>query len=318
MSIMKTTSDVLADMTELRSELRRGGDPHSALFRLSPMHAMLDIVFDWISILGAVAAVVWWSHLFAPLAVLWIANRQRALGNILHDAGHRNLWRDRDRNDLVARLFIAPLLFSSLTRYRETHFKHHMELGDERGDPDRLFVSPRTSTSWILRYLEQVFSPNAWLASIGGHLFSRQIRPSSQLYILGWWVAAVALMWAIAESSFMTAFLVLWLLARATVFHLITTFREMCDHFGLQSGGVFTFTRDMACHGFWRKFIHPRNNGYHLTHHLLPAVPYYRLPEAHRLLKSQEVFQNRANVCSAYFTGPDAVTQTWQGRERTR
>jgi len=150
---------------------------------------------------------------------------------------------------------------------------------------------------------------------MGGHLLSPQVRISSQLYILGWWVAAVALMWATAGAPFTIAFLVLWLLARATVFHLITTFREMCDHFGLQPGGVFTFTRDMACHGFWRKFIHPRNNGYHLTHHLLPAVPYYRLPEAHMLLKSQEVFQGRATVCSAYFTGPDAVTRAWQGQE---
>jgi fatty acid desaturase len=312
---MTTTSDVLADMAELRSGLRRQGDPHSALFRLSPARAVLDIAFDWISIFGAVAAVVWWSHLLAPLAVLLIANRQRALGNVLHDAGHRNLWRDQKRNDLVARIFIAPLLFSSLTQYRETHFKHHMALGVERADPDLLHASQQTSTSWISRYLDQVFSLKAWLGSMCGHLLSPQVRTSSQLSILGWWVAAVALMWATAGTTFTTTFLLLWLLARATVFHLITTFREMCDHFGLQPGGVFTFTRDIACLGFWRKVIHPRNNGYHLTHHLLPAVPYYRLPEAHRLLKSQEVFQGRATVCSAYFTGPDPVTRAWQGRE---
>jgi hypothetical protein len=82
--------------------------------------------------------------------------------------------------------------------------------------------------------------------------------------------------------------------------------------FGLRPGGVFTFTRDMACHGFWRWLIHPRNNGYHLTHHLLPAVPYYRLPEAHQLLKGQNVFQDRSNICSDYFTGTDPVTGAWQ------
>ena len=123
-------------------------------------------------------------------------------------------------------------------------------------------------------------------------------------------------MWAVAGPDFTTTFLVLWLLARATVFHLITTFREMCDHFGLRPGGVFTFTRDMACHGFWRWLIHPRNNGYHLTHHLLPAVPYYRLPEAHRLLKGQEVFQGRSKVCSAYFSGTEPVTGAWQKQGR--
>jgi fatty acid desaturase len=315
---MTTTSNVLSDMAGLRSELRRQGDPHRQLFRLNPLRAVLDIGFDLLSILCAVAAVVWWSELCAPLAVVLIANRQRALGNILHDAGHRNLWRDRRRNDLVARLFIAPLLFSSLTRYRETHFKHHMALGEAGGDPDLLSAPSTAFASWVSSYLDQVFSPTAWLASVGGHLFSRRVGAASQLYILAWWIAAVALLWVMAGAGFTTAFLVLWLLARATVFHLITTFREMCDHFGLQPGGVFTFTRDMACHGLWRKLIHPRNNGYHLTHHLLPAVPYYRLPQAHQLLTAQQVFQDRATVCTSYFTGPEPVTQAWQGRRPIR
>jgi fatty acid desaturase len=100
---MTTTSNVLADMGVLRSALRRQGDPHCELFRLTPWRVVLDIAFDWISIFSAVALVVWVNELLAPLAVVLIANRQRALGNILHDAGHRNLWRDRRRNDLVAR-----------------------------------------------------------------------------------------------------------------------------------------------------------------------------------------------------------------------
>ena len=313
---MTTTSHVLSDMAALRSELRQRGDPHCELFRLAPWRAVLDIAFDWLIVLSSVALVVWWSELFAPVAVVLIANRQRALGNILHDAGHRNLWRDRRRNDLVARLFIAPLLFASLTRYRETHFKHHMELGTDGGDPDLLFFARSRPTTWFWNYLDQVFSLNAWLSSMGGHLLSRQVRTASQLYIVGWWLGAVALMWVVAGPDFTVTFLVLWLLARATAFHLITTFREMCDHFGLQPGGVFTFTRDMACHGVWRWLIHPRNNGYHLTHHLLPAVPYYRLPEAHRLLKGQAVFRDRGEVCSAYFTGADPVTGSWRAQGR--
>ena len=315
---MTTTSNVLSDMAALRSELRQQGDPHCELFRVAPWRAVLDIAFDWLIVLSLVALVVWWSELFAPLAVVLIANRQRALGNILHDAGHRNLWRDRRRNDLVARLFIAPLLFASLTRYRETHFKHHIALGDAGSDPDFLIASRQSSASWGLHYLDQVFSLNAWLSSVGGHLFSRQLRVASLLYIVAWWACAVALMWASAGASFTVPFLVLWLLARATVFHLITTFREMCDHFGLLPGGVFTFTRDMVSHGFWRKLIHPRNNGYHLTHHLLPAVPYYRLPEAHRMLQRQQVFQDSATVCSSYFSGVESVTMAWQGQGQIR
>ena len=53
--------------------------------------------------------------------------------------------------------------------------------------------------------------------------------------------------------------LALWLAARATAFHVITTFREMCDHHGLSPGGVFCFTRDIKSAGLWSVLFHPRN-----------------------------------------------------------
>ena len=72
----------------------------------------------------------------APIALLVLGNRQRALGNILHDAAHRNLTRKRLLNDLVTRALIAPLLFASLSHYRELHFRHHLDLGAQDADPD--------------------------------------------------------------------------------------------------------------------------------------------------------------------------------------
>ena len=75
---MTTTSNVLSDMAALRSELRQQCDPHCELFRLSPWRAVLDIAFDWLIVLSSVALVVWWSELFAPLAVVLIANRDNA------------------------------------------------------------------------------------------------------------------------------------------------------------------------------------------------------------------------------------------------
>mgnify|MGYP003472294977 CR=1 FL=1 len=118
-------------------------------------------------------------------------------------------------------------------------------------------------------------------------------------------------------THFTLAFLGLWLLARATVFHLITTLREMCDHFGLRPGGILSFTRDMAVRGPVRWLIHPRNNGYHLTHHLLPAVPYYRLPQAHALFRRLPVYREHGTVCDAYFSGPAAVVRAWEQEARS-
>lgn len=312
---MAPTSEVLADMAELRAQLRSRGDPHLVLLRLTPTRALLDIAFDWSIVFAAVGAVVWMNALVVPLAIMLVANRQRALGNILHDAGHRNLWRDRRRNDGVAGTLVAPLLFASLSSYRESHFKHHMALGVVSGDPDFLAIPQNPPMHWIASYLRNVFSWSAWIGSFGGHLFVRQVSTQSKLYILCWWLVFLGLMWAALGASFTQTFAWMWLLSRATVFHLITVFREMCDHFGLRPGGVLSFTRDMVDHGPWRRLIHPRNNGYHLTHHLLPAVPYYRLPAAHALLNQLPVLQGRVHACRAYFSGTDAVVLAWQRRD---
>ena len=253
----------------------------------------------------------------APLSVLVISNRQRALGNILHDAGHRNIWREKGRNDLVARALVAPLLFASLSRYRETHFQHHLELGRTQGDPDLIPGQENLPSSWVVSFARCLLSWSTWLGSLSGHLFEKEVNLRSKAFIFGWWVGLVGVLTLLGGGDFALAFVLLWLIARATFFHCITTFREMCDHFGLQPGGVFGFTRDMVCHGPWRWTIHPRNNGYHLTHHLLPAVPYYRLPEAHTLLCQLPMFEDRSHICRAYFRTANAVTTEWQSRAAT-
>ena len=308
-------SQILSDMTELRSQLRSCGSPHHELLRLSLVRPIGDIAFDWLVIFASVGTVAWFNIWLAPLAVCIIANRQRALGNILHDAGHRNLCRNRKVNDAVARVLVAALLFTSMSRYRVVHFQHHLALGDAVKDPDFLKIPAAVPERWIKSFIHNVRSRRAWLSSFAGDLAAEDVQASSKLFILGWWGVALALSVATLGAEFSATFVLLWLASRATVFHLITTFREMCDHFGLRPGGVFTFTRDMACTGFWRRVIHPRNNGYHLTHHLLPAVPYYRLPAAHELFSRMPAYAEKGQVCAGYFCGGSAVTRAWQAGE---
>jgi fatty acid desaturase len=304
--------NVGSDLAEIRSQLLSQDEKHRALLRLCPLRPLLDIFIDWSVIFLSVGAVVWLSRWVSRLAVFIIPNRQRALGNILHDAGHRNLWKNRSLNDLMARILIAPLLFTSLTSYREAHFKHHLALGKDCVDPDFLPIPTRTPRHWLISFARNLCSSSAWCSSITGHLFASEAGLGSKLYIRGWWLSGLIALIAVAGEQFTTIFLLLWFLARATVFHLITTFREMCDHFGLQPGGVFSFTRDMTCHGVWCQVIHPRNNGYHLTHHLLPAMGYFRLPAAHDLLRQTPAYLAKGTVCNSYFSGTTGVVRFWQ------
>jgi fatty acid desaturase len=308
---MKMTSAIASDLATLRSQLQMNSDEHANLLHLQPWRVLRDILLDWILVFGATALVFSAGVAWLPLVLLLIGNRQRALGNVLHDAGHGNLWRNRTLNDRLAQLLVAPFIFADLDRYRLTHFQHPARLGDAAADPDFLDRSGEPASDWLSAYARYVFSWKGWLGSMGGHLFDPEVNLFAKAYILVWWAGLLVVIGWLAGPDFVALFVVLWLVARGTVFHLITTFREMCDHYGLQPAGVFSFTRDVHTRGLLRHLIHPRNNGYHLTHHLLPAVPYYRLPEAHEWLQKSPIYRDRSTICSRYFKGADAVTRSW-------
>lgn len=308
---MATRSQVLSDIALLRQSLRRAGNPHLPLLKLRGWRPAGDVSFDIAAIAAALvlALEVPWA---VPIALLVLGNRQRALGNILHDAAHRNLTRNRLVNDLVTRALIAPLLFLSLSHYRELHFRHHLDLGAKDADPDLIPIPVEKARSWAAAVAVNALSLRAVLGSTFGHLFDHDVSPGGRLYIFAWWTLLVAVLVSAAGVGSATAMLALWLGARATVFHVITTFREMCDHHGLIPGGVFSFTRDITATGPLSMLFHPRNNAYHLTHHLLPAIPYYRLPKAQRVFATLPEYQEHARVSEGYFAGSAPAAASWQ------
>jgi fatty acid desaturase len=308
---MTTRPEVLSDIALLRQSLRHAGSPHLPLLSVQIWRPVRDFAVDVTLIAAALSSALLepWT---LPFALLIVGNRQRALGNILHDAAHRNLTRDRQVNDLIARVLLAPLLFLSLSHYRDLHFRHHVDLGAQGTDPDLIAIPPEKVRSWTIAVAVNVLSIRAVLGSTFGHLPDRGVPLTARLYIVAWWIALVAVVASATGVHAAVAAFAFWLCARATFFHLITTFREMCDHHGLAPGGVFSFTRDITASGVWSWLIHPRNNAYHLTHHLLPAIPYYRLPEAQRLFARLPEYRRRALVCPTYFAGPSRAVQAWQ------
>ncbi|MFT4269055.1 MAG: hypothetical protein QM586_17860 [Xenophilus sp.] len=52
------------------------------------------------------------------VAVLVIANRQRAIGNSVHEAGHMNLHRGPAINDAMASVPFAPVAFNDIRHCR--------------------------------------------------------------------------------------------------------------------------------------------------------------------------------------------------------
>ncbi len=270
-----------------------------------------NILFDWMIIFAA-----WWlsafvSLYFLPLSVLIIGNRQRALGNLLHDAGHSILDKFKWRNDLIADLSLSWPLFNLTSRYWQQHRTHHLYLGSMSDDPDFIHKDTFRQTTWQKVLSINIFSWPMWRSNTFGQLFD--VSWKDNIKFAYWWLVMLSLLILITGIVPAFIFAGIWMVARATVFHFITTFREISDHVGLVPGTLIGFTRNNPVSSVAKPFFHPHHNGYHLTHHLAQRVPYFGLPIAHKIFMSCPQYVT-GHHCDGYFFGKHTVADCWIGK----
>ncbi|MBX9768885.1 MAG: fatty acid desaturase, partial [Bdellovibrionales bacterium] len=242
------------------------------------LSTMLAFSLDWVLIVTALFMVhlTWWA---LPLTLIILGSRQRAFSNLIHDAAHGNLLTNRKLNDGLTTLLAALPNFDSVRSYRSTHISHHAFLGAADADPDSKnheYVGYKDANPMIgppARVLASlVFNRKAWLQSIVGG--------ATNLSRLEWtgvvsWFAVVGLLVSVLCSFGVAAkFIGLWIVARATSYHLIRIFAEYLDHAGLKPGSILGFTRNIPEAALVLRWIfHPHSDIYHLAHHLAPSVP---------------------------------------------
>jgi fatty acid desaturase len=263
---------------------------------------------DWAAIFTAFAAVLAWGVWVVPAALVVIGNRQRALGNLLHDAAHGSFGRNKRLADLLARWLLFRPMATAIELYRREHFAHHRLLGVPVADVDLIHDEADMDRPWWRLLAKHAGNWATWKGSAFGHLL--RAEGGARAWILAWWGGFLLLLGASLGPLAALLFAVLWLAARASVFHLITTFREISDHVGLRPGNLIGFSRNHMAHGVLGALFHPHNNGYHLVHHLNPGMPYFALPRAHAVLLRWPEYAAAAH-CASYFRGDTAAVHSW-------
>jgi fatty acid desaturase len=275
------------------------------LCRIEAWKTLLAIVAEWALIVLAMILLFQAGLVALPITLFCIGTRQRALSTLLHEAGHCLISENRRFNDIIGNFFLAFPLGDSVRRFRSVHVRHHFYLGDMKSDADyhhsetfighagsemlRLFFSP---TQWLSR---------GWIGALSS-LTGREL-----LSVVCWWLFCFTFVSIFTGLNVFIVFIMIWLVARVTVFYGLGILLDFTDHVGLRPGSIAGFTR--TCSSYWGLFwLHPYWNGFHLAHHLIPGIPWYNLPKAHRLLLRVPSYAS-AHHCDGYFFGAHTALQ---------
>ena len=227
--------------------------------------------------------------------MLFVATRMRGLNNIIHECSHATYTEHRADNTTIGRI-CASLLFNSFAAYRHEHLSHHAHLGDYEQDLDLQGIEdlglhdPLTpsvvwrhvTTPLMLRHLPYYLSLN--LSARDGRFF--QVFQ----FVL---VALVTFFTVIAP---LTGFLMI-IVPFVLIFSTLNYWADCMDHAGLvPTDDELDGSRNILAPHVFRWLFFPRNDCFHLVHHLFPHIPARHLQSSHEALLEDELYLSRENA----------------------
>jgi fatty acid desaturase len=273
--------------------------------------------FTW-----AVIALTAWALTWASRQPLWVeipafalglvvlGGRHLALAILHHEAAHKSLFKTPWLNDAVGDWLCARPTWNDVRKYRAHHFIHHRRT-NQSDDTDLSLIAPfPTTRASLLRKLLRdlsgltglkyllgralmdagvlrwtVANDIVWLPRTGRTLWSYPrdfCRNAGGMLLTN--AALCALCFALGQGWLYG----IWVLSYLTPFPLFLRIRSLAEHACTStSADMFRNTRTTRA-GFWaRATVAPIRVNFHLEHHVLPSVPYFRLPLLHRMLRER-------------------------------
>ncbi|AXI04084.1 fatty acid desaturase family protein [Aquirhabdus parva] len=248
--------------------------------------------------------------LVSILALIILGGRQLALGILTHDAAHGTLFKTPWLNDHLTQWLCARPVWNNLYNYRPYHLKHHAKTSTI-DDPDLSLVAglPTTQASLRRKFLRDIFGVTGLKFIVGRILMDVGIfewtvtNEIKRLPQAGrcWWsypltflknsgatIITNGMLFGLLWLSGHPAFYLFWLLAYITPFPLFIRIRSMAEHAAMETTtDVLRNTRTTEAGFIARALVAPIRVNFHIEHHLMASVPYFRLPHMHQLLRAR-------------------------------
>lgn len=296
-------------------------DQIKTLYRYDNYHGPLALMQNlfWISLAIYLGESSPW---LIPLAILLIGSRQRALATLLHEAAHGALCRSKRLEKFLGTWCSGYLVFQAWDSYKRSHtLDHHHKLGDADRDPDYQYYrqSGVFEASSSFRFaLMHLVRPMLFLGAPGSLkylLVNRLIRSPRKGELLS--LLACHAMLAVCLTLVLGAkgYLLYWLLPYLTTFQALTWFIELAEHYPMiaQAKVDLQATRNRFSHPIEHFFTAMHGENFHLIHHLFPAIPYWNLKKAHRILLGDPAYATTNAGFGGIFISSNFAPSMWDG-----
>lgn len=227
--------------------------------------------------------VTWWSVVLITFTSIFIGTRLRGINNIVHECCHSTFSKDWNDNVLIGRV-CTSLLIKSFLKYRDDHLSHHANNGNYERDAEFAVIEkfglhdPLTFRT-ILRHIATPLCGRHLPIYLSINLSGDDGRVFMQLKL-----GILALIAAVTLIAPMTA--LLFIIVPLFYWYPTLNFWTDClDHAGLVGAAdELEAARNVLAPGLVRWIFFPRNDSYHLVHHLFPQIPAHYLDRAHEEL----------------------------------
>lgn len=294
-------------------------DEIKTLSRCSFFKIWLYLLADWTLVAAGFALYIaypyWWVY---AISLILIARTQLALAILMHEASHRRLFQNAALNDYVGQfLTAAPVLFS-LGSYKQNHLVHHQNplVPD---DPDITLTGgyPVSKTSFVRKLLRDAFGVS-YFKFIKYFLYQahkrrkkihtketavRKNTRSFKVSFAGVLFSIVLINGLIFGALYAAGhpwlYLTLWFLPTVTVLQLLLRIRGIAEHAGYRPDEDQRLNARTVINPLQTFFFAPHGVNYHIEHHVYPGIPFFNLPEVHRIMKERGSLPE-ANVYRGY------------------
>jgi len=277
--------------------------------------AWSSIFFHYLLIALAFALVYFFPNPLTVIVSLFLlGGQQLACAILMHDTSHYAMFRSKKMNDWVGQWLGAYPIFNNMLAYRDYHFRHHISNGLEE-DPDLLLTRgyPTSKKSMIRKFTRDLTGQTGIKAlsglilmqlgylefNLGGKVekVDQKDRSWAGFFkvfyknLLGPLAANLVIFGLLAWLASPWLYL-LWIGAYLTTFQFSLRVRSIAEHSVVKDReDPYLNTRTTKANWLERLLFAPYHVNYHSEHHMLMAVPPYRLPRMHKLLVRRDFYK---------------------------